>query len=225
MLVRLSNTVLYTVNLMNNHALIADDGTHGYDMNPSNQAPDASTPIQGPDLVIADWRISPGPYRPGKVITVTATIVNRGLDDALAWDHSATATNDWFFVELYARPSSFAQSGPPTGPSDHAGGYCDNEDMMVCMQNASHQRLSFIGYGNPNTLDPLAPGASTVVNWSVSLAAADVYSLYLQVDTASSQLLDPPYGRVLEYDEMNNVVSLGTLSTGKRVYLPLIMRR
>ena len=224
MVIQLYNTVPYTVNLMNNHALITDDGLHGYDMNPSNQAPDVSTPIQGPDLVITAPRISPGPYRPGKVITVTATIVNRGLGDALTWDHPITPTNNWFFVELYARPSSFAQSGPPTGVYDHAGGFCDNEDITVCMQNASHQRKEFTRWGNLYRL-PLQPGGSTVVTWSVSLAAADVYSLYLQVDTGSWQPLDPPYGRVLEYDEMNNVVSLGQLSTGKRVYLPLIVRR
>ena len=147
MVVQLYNTVPYTVNLMNNHVLITDDGKHGYDMNPSNQAPDVSTPIQGPDLVVTAPRISPGPYGPGKAIVVTATIVNRGLDDALAWNHTITATNDWFYVELYARPSSFAQSGPPTGPSDHAGGYCDNEDMTVCMQNTSHQRNSFVTMG------------------------------------------------------------------------------
>ena len=91
------------------------------------------------------------------------------------------------------------------------------------MQIASHQRNSFVGYGNPYR-PSLAPGTSTTVNWSVSLAAADVYSLYLQVDTGFWQPLDPPYGRVLEYDETNNVVSLGPLSTGKRVYLPLVMR-
>jgi hypothetical protein len=34
MLVRLGNTVPYTVNLMDNRALITDEGTHGYDTNP-----------------------------------------------------------------------------------------------------------------------------------------------------------------------------------------------
>jgi len=224
MVVQLYSTVPYTVNLMNNHALITDDGTHGYDSNPSNQAPDVSTPIQGPDLVVTAPQISPGPYGPGKTIAVTATVVNQGLGYAFAWDHSDTATNDWFYVELYARPSSFAQSGPPTGSSDHSGGFCDNEDMTVCMPNASHWRNSFVTWGNPYRY-ALAPGASTMVTWSVSLAAADVYSLYVQADTGFWQPLDPSYGRVLEYDEMNNVVSLGTISTGKSVYLPLIMRR
>jgi len=226
MVVRLYNTIPYTVNLMNNHALIADDGTHGYDMNPSNQSPDVSTPIQGPDLVVTAPQISPGPYRPGKAIVVTATIVNRGLNDALTWEHLITPTvpNNWFFVELYAKPSSFAQSGPPAGAHDHAGGYCDNENLTICKQDANHRRLSFIGYGNPYG-PPLAPGASTVVTWSVSLAAADVYSLYIQADTGFWQPVDPSYGRVLEYNERNNAISLGTISTGKRVYLPLVMRR
>ena len=53
MLVRLGNTVPYTVNLMDNHAFITDEGMHGYDTNPSNQAPDVSTRIQGPDLALA----------------------------------------------------------------------------------------------------------------------------------------------------------------------------
>ncbi len=226
MVVQLSNTVPYTVNLTNNRAVIIDDGTQGYDTNSSNQSPSVSSPIQGPDLAISNMQISPGPHVVGKTFWVTATITNRGLGNALTWQHLDTPsdpTNDWFAVELYAKPSSFAQPGPPTGPNDHAGGYCIGE-AAPC--DPADQRSNFLYFFNYLSWPALVkPGDSVVVRWSVSLPAPGTYSLYIQVDSGFWWLDDPSYGRVLEYNELNNIAPVGSISTGSSIYLPVVVRQ
>jgi len=224
--VRLASTIPYTVNLSNNRAVITDDGARGYDTNSANQSPSISSPIQGPDLVVSNVQVSPGPYGLGTTFTVSATITNRGLGDVLTWQHLLTptdSTNNWLTVELYVKPSTFTQPGAPTGPNDHAGGYCGVETSPCDPVDQRSNFLYFFNYLNWPAL--VKPGDSVVAQWTVPVPAGSSFSLYIQVDSSFWWLNDPAYGRILEYGETNNVAAVGSFSIGKSVYLPLIIRQ
>jgi len=221
MVFKLANTIPYTVNRLDNHAVIVDDGTHGRETNPSNQAADVWTPIQGPDLAFSNARIVSGQFKPGGlyVFTLAATIVNRGLTGTLTWEHRITDTigNNWLAIELYTRPTSLF-AGPPSGPNDHAGGLCAGTSSPCPTAN---QRWSFVQF----EADPLglAPGETYGVSWPVTVTASGGNRIYVQVDTGYWWQYDPTYGRVLEYDELNNIADLGVVP--RTIYLPVVLRK
>jgi uncharacterized repeat protein (TIGR01451 family) len=216
MVVRLSASVPYTVNLTSNRAVIADNGMHGYETNPLNQSATVNRPIQGPDLAMSNVQISPGPYKVGKSFAVSATVTNRGLTHAMTWQHlisPSISTNNWFVVELYLKPTGSA----PSGPHDHEGGYC-SVGVTPC-----DERFEFLYF--VDLPGGLAPGQSVAVHWAVSPPVLGSYSLFIQADSGFWWLDDPAYGRALEYSELDNVASVGSISTEHKVYLPCIMRQ
>ena len=218
---QLLSNIPYDVSLMNNHAVIADDGTHLGDTDPSNQVADVSTPIQGSDLTILDPLIE-GAAKPGELFTVTATIINRGLTGTVTWERVITPDNpgnNWFAVEVYLRPAIW-QAGPPSGPHDHAGGYC-SEQTTPCDQ--AEQRSGYVHMINYSS--GLAPFSPYQVSFPVSVTTVEAYLVYVQVDTGFWFFGDPPYGRILEFDESNNVALAGMVGAVNRVFLPIILRR
>jgi hypothetical protein len=69
------------------------------------------------------------------------------------------------------------------------------------------------------------PGDSADVSWGVSVPTLEAYRVYVQVDTGFWLLSDPPYGRVLEFDELNNVAFAGIVGASNQVFLPLVLHR
>ena len=70
------------VDVITNTALVADDGTHGFDPTPSNNVVTVTTPVfAAPDLVI-DKMGRPDPAQAGALLTYTLTISNVGTQTA-----------------------------------------------------------------------------------------------------------------------------------------------
>jgi uncharacterized repeat protein (TIGR01451 family) len=218
---QLLTNIPYDVNLMNNHVVIADDGTQPGDIDPSNQVASVSTPIQGSDLAILNPHIE-GDTSPGELFTVTATIINRGLTNTVTWERVITpenSANNWFAVEVYLRPADW-EAGPPSGPHDHAGGLCSSQTVPC---DEAEQRAEYVHMINYSS--GLVPFSPYQVSFPVSVPTVEAYLVYVQVDTGFWFFDDPPYGRVLEFDESNNLVLLGLAGSVNQAFLPIIFRR
>ncbi len=201
-----------------NQATIGHDGLHGLEQDPSNNQSIDSNVLAGPDLVLRNVQ-KPARIFKNIPFQIRFEIANEGLAEARAWDDDNNPAQQWLAAELYARPAGFTPSGPPAGPKDHAGGWCAVA-QSPCPGN--QQRYSYLAFIQPPDY-PLGAGQARQRVIATTLDQLTVYSLYLQVDVANPE--DPDYGRILEADEHNNIIFLGTVLVEPiKVYLPIVLK-
>jgi uncharacterized repeat protein (TIGR01451 family) len=157
-----------------------------------------------PDLVVTQLRHGPAQPLTGQSLNFTVTVRNQGHADAPGW----------VAVELYVKDDG---AGPPTGPADHAGGWC--ADPPACQQTRSDY-LAFL-YG-------LAVNQSRTLNYAITPDQAGSFYIYVQADVNQVSAATDEYGAFLESDESNNVFGYGPVTIWEarpnKLYLPLITK-
>jgi len=118
-----------------------------------------------PDLVVTGMAIDPASPAVGQPITISVTVENRGT----------TATDNWFFVDLYVDPAS-----PPDDLTD-LGTHYD-----YC----------------PHILEV---GQSCLIIFTHIFTSSGSHTLYAQADTYDGFNGSPTYGMAQESDEANNI--------------------
>jgi len=160
-----------------------------------------------PDLLVHQVAHRPDQPVAGQTVWFTVTLHNQGAADA----------QTRLAVELYAKGSDFMPAGPPTGPADHAGGWC--ADPPACEQT----RPDYVAY-----LDGLAAGDTVTLPYAIVLDEADSFQVYAQVDVDRVSGATQEYGALLESDEGNNVFDHGVMTVWEvlpyKLYLPLIAK-
>jgi hypothetical protein len=184
-------------NLLTNSAAVAD-------ANASVTLTVLPEPDPLPDLHISHVSRQPTQPAPAQAIQFSVTVHNQGQADVPGW----------IAVELYAKDDG---SGPPTGPADHAGGWC--ADPPAC----NHTRPDYLAffYG-------LASGQSITLPYPIALSQAGDYQVYVQADVNRVGGATDEYGALLESDESNNVFDHGLLNVSGppsyKLYLPLLRK-
>jgi len=154
-----------------------------------------------PDFVILDisTSIAPNEIRAGMPFDVPILVKNQGRVDA----------DGIFYVEAYLRPEP---ATPPSGPSDHFLGYCEDTGCAVLRNNyVEYQSDLAAGDQFPFTFKGL------------TLTSGRRHLLCVQVDPCFAGYCGhPDWGGFAEEDEMNNIqcISVGPFS----LYLPVISR-
>jgi uncharacterized repeat protein (TIGR01451 family) len=157
-----------------------------------------------PDLVVTQVRHGPDQPLTGQSLNFTVTVRNQGRADAPGW----------VAVELYTRDDG---AGPPTGPADHAGGWC--ADPPACQQTRFDYLAFFHG---------LAVSQSRTLNYAITPDQAGSFQVYVQADVNQVSAATDEYGVFLESDESNNVFNYGIVTVWEvrpnKLYLPLIIK-
>ncbi|MBN1886659.1 MAG: DUF11 domain-containing protein [Thermoflexales bacterium] len=209
---------------LRNRVSVGADKLHGCELNAANNVFVDADAVRGPDLALRN-AYAPAKVSPNAPLRISAELVNQGVSPALSWEDVITpGLGRWLAVELYAKPAGFTPAGPPAEPRDHAGGWCNTDDVPCPSESQRMEYLYFVT--SPNDY-PLGAGESRSVSFKISLAQTGVYSLYLQADVGNPT--DHDYGRVLEANEDNNVAFLGTITveagaSSGYIYLPLVVK-
>jgi uncharacterized repeat protein (TIGR01451 family) len=198
-----------------NYAEAYADNLHGVESDPTNQGQEDLTIVSGPDLAASGLRASFAHPVPGQPFSFYVNVANLGLDPTVGPDGTGS-----FGVDLYVRP---AGSAPPFGPSDRYLGACPTL-TSYCPDTFRIAQYQTTGIGG------LTAGGRLPLTYTLSITPEGVYWVYVQADTYGSPYTSnagtPVNGRMLEGDELNNIVGpLEIKVSYYRVYLPIMQRK
>jgi hypothetical protein len=133
----------------------------------------------------------------GRPVRFGVVVHNQG-----AGDTAHGGVPDWFTVEVYVKDRSFTPPGLPSGPLDHAGGYCSDASLNCATGTQRTNHVTFLGN--------LGPGESHEAVFTFTFPEPEVYDLYIQVDTTwqASGYTGEPWGQHREEDEDNNMLAV-----------------